>query len=621
MLVKTVSHGIGGVPSAYPNLGVGTYQRTVVWKGPQKADFIRSVLKGFPTGVIVLNTISEKGDEQSASHDIIDGQQRLTTLYEFLENPLVYVIDWVPKAPTDPEPNAIQDVRAEFDALYRQLKPVKAGYFPKGMKTPDARRKLSADAGQELRKKRSGVDIDSRFGPLVEKAHKFYLAVTKNEIVVQELQDMPTHDAELLYELINTRGTEVLWWELLKVDPAYAHQVYTSTSGYKTTHDGLVARTSKLYRAGKLPAHPTKNDSFWDALFALGEFYHLLFAGEAPAKASGLVRRSDRKLKIDGLGFRLVSAFLSHEVNRVAINELFDDYSEEDVRRAIDALIDTGEILFSSAPNFDLFKKYSRFGADVIPAGPLVGVIIASSKFVALNKQSGMGITLTENDTTNLRCLAEELFRELLCTQKWAGSGDSKLKAWLDSHFLPVARKRAPRSPPPPSAPYPGKLLTAASTYDKDTWIEFINTLKPTGSRSVDKRSMLLCFWLQYLFDSKAPGALPQGEVAFDHIVSHQATPGSTTSHPLNYAAITEDLNAKKGKKSYLQWNPAGKEAASYRLCVLENLDFEIGGKSAEQDFLQYADHAQIGKLVSERKKVAEYGLGVLLPHWTSNGD
>ena len=60
------------------------YQRNYIWKNDFRDKLIYSIIKGYPIGSIIirqLNTPNEKG----AMSEIVDGQQRLTTIYEFVE--------------------------------------------------------------------------------------------------------------------------------------------------------------------------------------------------------------------------------------------------------------------------------------------------------------------------------------------------------------------------------------------------------------------------------------------------------------------------------------------------------------------------------------------------------
>lgn len=59
------------------------YQRRSVWNQSYKDYFIDTVLLGYPTAAIFL--YEEYGTEGSVNYSVIDGKQRLTTLFEFLD--------------------------------------------------------------------------------------------------------------------------------------------------------------------------------------------------------------------------------------------------------------------------------------------------------------------------------------------------------------------------------------------------------------------------------------------------------------------------------------------------------------------------------------------------------
>lgn len=62
------------------------YQRGVVWSSPQKKKLIDSVLRGYPLPMIYLHHIKTSvAGMQREDLEIIDGQQRITALYEFAE--------------------------------------------------------------------------------------------------------------------------------------------------------------------------------------------------------------------------------------------------------------------------------------------------------------------------------------------------------------------------------------------------------------------------------------------------------------------------------------------------------------------------------------------------------
>ena len=73
-----------------------SYQRGYIWKDDFKDKLIYSVIKNYPTGNIsvrVLNTPNEKG----ARSEVVDGQQRLTTIRDFATNEYVIKSEWSKK--------------------------------------------------------------------------------------------------------------------------------------------------------------------------------------------------------------------------------------------------------------------------------------------------------------------------------------------------------------------------------------------------------------------------------------------------------------------------------------------------------------------------------------------
>ncbi len=85
------------------------YQRGRVWTEDQKIALVRSWLTGTPTGVVILNDRATPGweavnggsgyDEDAEVYACIDGQQRLTTAYDWFDNLFAVPASWF--APED----------------------------------------------------------------------------------------------------------------------------------------------------------------------------------------------------------------------------------------------------------------------------------------------------------------------------------------------------------------------------------------------------------------------------------------------------------------------------------------------------------------------------------------
>lgn len=60
------------------------YQRNYIWKNDFKDKLIYSIIKSYPIGNIIIRQLKTP-NEKGAMSEIVDGQQRLTTIYEFVE--------------------------------------------------------------------------------------------------------------------------------------------------------------------------------------------------------------------------------------------------------------------------------------------------------------------------------------------------------------------------------------------------------------------------------------------------------------------------------------------------------------------------------------------------------
>src|SRR5260370_16606909 len=71
------------------------YQRGVVWSSTLKKKLLDSVFRGYPLPIIFLHHIKKVvAGMQREDFEIIDGQQRIKALYEFVEGsfPLFYPV-------------------------------------------------------------------------------------------------------------------------------------------------------------------------------------------------------------------------------------------------------------------------------------------------------------------------------------------------------------------------------------------------------------------------------------------------------------------------------------------------------------------------------------------------
>ena len=64
------------------------YQRGYIWDNDFKEKLIYSLTKHYPIGNIIIRNLEEP-NEKNAKSEVVDGQQRLTTIYKFMTGELV----------------------------------------------------------------------------------------------------------------------------------------------------------------------------------------------------------------------------------------------------------------------------------------------------------------------------------------------------------------------------------------------------------------------------------------------------------------------------------------------------------------------------------------------------
>ena len=69
------------------------YQRGYIWKSDFKDKLIYSIIKQYPTGNVSIRVLNQP-NEKGAKSEVVDGQQRLTTIREFIANKYIIKSEW-----------------------------------------------------------------------------------------------------------------------------------------------------------------------------------------------------------------------------------------------------------------------------------------------------------------------------------------------------------------------------------------------------------------------------------------------------------------------------------------------------------------------------------------------
>lgn len=66
------------------------FQRQFVWKEKDKRDLIDTIMQGFPIPAIFICDAGTDFTSLSKRYNVLDGRQRLESIFEFLENRYTY---------------------------------------------------------------------------------------------------------------------------------------------------------------------------------------------------------------------------------------------------------------------------------------------------------------------------------------------------------------------------------------------------------------------------------------------------------------------------------------------------------------------------------------------------
>ncbi len=108
-----------------------SYQRGAVWGTDFKEKLIFSILSRYPIGSVIIRNLSERNGK-GADTEVVDGQQRLTTIYDFTQNSLLINDELSKRIISDNEDAYEYDIKINSSSEKEAIKLYKR--FKKGQK-------------------------------------------------------------------------------------------------------------------------------------------------------------------------------------------------------------------------------------------------------------------------------------------------------------------------------------------------------------------------------------------------------------------------------------------------------------------------------------------------------
>lgn len=165
-----------------PEIFIPDYQREFVWSDKQKSLFIESLLIGLPIPYLFVADIDEEEDPYTEGNvEVIDGAQRIQTIYAYLNNQLTLI--------------GMERLKVLEGSMFRDLPPVRQKRFKRStvrmielQNVDEDSRRLMFDrlnsGGTKL------TDMEKWIGTKDSNFIKFIRALAKNELFV-EMTPMP----------------------------------------------------------------------------------------------------------------------------------------------------------------------------------------------------------------------------------------------------------------------------------------------------------------------------------------------------------------------------------------------------------------------------------------------
>jgi hypothetical protein len=427
------------------NIVVPQFQRSLVWDPERKANFIKTVIKGDPFGVLLVYDDPRTGHKQ-----IIDGLQRFTTLIDFEKNPFKYYeIDFEDHVELANIVRFLCDEYPNFDAESvqdRVMEMIKEVFNEKSMQDLDRSGIFEDTLHYKIRNLYSEIKVSQTdtliYAELVRFwAHlKSHISISDVNIPVVIYHGAP-EELPLIFERLNTGGTSLTKYEVFAstwssiiiqnidqniaklIDRRYTEVMEKTELSIDNYNDGDIL----LYRKATL----------YEYCFALGKLIK-----EKASTLFGNSRSRDFD-SVDSIGFSTLTTFLGlHLKDMVHLDRYVKEPSQQhNLMILTDVIVGIYKQLESILePYIGIHTKYVE--AQIIS--------MAVTLFRMQYDLDPRTLRLeTRRDGYNLLKLFEKHapFRLLydILRRFWAGSGDNKLndimKAPLSDnrYILPIS--------------------------------------------------------------------------------------------------------------------------------------------------------------------------------------
>lgn len=199
---------------------IPTYQRGIVWKPNMQKELIDSIKNGYPFGSLVIYTYGRNGGVDNKPDLLIDGLQRSTAIFKFINNPSDFfdendILDEYLNKLIDIMPGTFSSsgIRAKIKAIIVEwVKDHKSSESVRNMNSYLCAQKLMKEISALKYGAESEIEVQNKvaeiISPIFEQYKNLCITVEEKEIPYIEISGDDTNLSEIFFR-INDRGVKL----------------------------------------------------------------------------------------------------------------------------------------------------------------------------------------------------------------------------------------------------------------------------------------------------------------------------------------------------------------------------------------------------------------------------
>lgn len=415
------------------------YQRGQVWNLKQEKKFIDSIKKGFPFGTLLLY------EDKDQTYHIIDGLQRSTTIFKYLNNPGSFFNE-----ANDLDDDTIEKIFmklgivANKESAIKSIKSIIVNWVKESHSnyTEVTTMQFSKCARKILQEFPTGKDVRDDIEDLLEPMFKNYIEECtsfNNAQIPVIIYEGDRSNLPEIFMRINSQGTNLTKYQILaatwsdiyiKITDPKLEPILNYIDEFFTT---LIKANFTVEGYDKNIHLRNKELTLYQAIFGFGKLLKVQFPY--------LFGKSDKAKDVESCGFTLINACLGNKNSKLEElpNFIKTFNSDKDINDFLVEILETCEITNKIISPYNEFKLNKRSSVSTLHSELQICSLIANTfinKFGRVSEnENSRSVNIRLGETNKLwrntkKQIQKNAFYHYLSdilNQRWSGSGDSRL--------------------------------------------------------------------------------------------------------------------------------------------------------------------------------------------------